>query len=438
MFTALSNTPRDYAWGSTTAIAELLGREPSGGPEAELWLGAHDGSPTRIDDPAAAGGATTLAEWIRRDPATTLGPLAEGLRPGDGPGLPFLLKVLAAGGPLSLQAHPDLHRARLGFRDEEERGIPIDAPHRNYKDPLHKPELVYALSDEFHALCGFRPLAEVREVFTLLLTLDASGPDSDPAVIRSVLSRLTGSEADVLRDVFAFLMGGGSEVRRLVDRVTLLARLASDRQCREFSTEMRTVRELAEAYPGDPGIVTSLLLNRVTLRRGEALYLPAGNIHAYLHGLGIELMAASDNVLRGGLTPKHVDVPELLDVLEFQALPVPYLAPEHAAPGVELYRPDVPDFLLARIVPATRDATEGDAGASVVDVDGPAIVLCTAGAVTLRGAASTVEVARGEAVFVTPDEGRIVVTGEGEAFLATTPAPAAGASADAEPDADGV
>jgi mannose-6-phosphate isomerase len=431
VFTALANTPRDYAWGSTTAIAELLGREPSGGPEAELWLGAHDGSPTRVVDPTAAGGATTLAEWIQRDPATTLGALADGLRPGDGPGLPFLLKVLAAGGPLSLQAHPDLHRARRGFRDEEERGIPMDAPHRNYKDPLHKPELIYALSDEFHALCGFRPLAEVRQVFTLLLTLDASGPDSDPAVIRSVLARLTGSEADVLRDVFAFLMGGGSEVRRLVDRVTLLARLASDRQCREFSTEMRTVRELADAYPGDPGIVTSLLLNRVTLRRGEALYLPAGNIHAYLHGLGIELMAASDNVLRGGLTPKHVDVPELLDVLEFQALPVPYLEPEHAAPGVELYRPDVPDFLLARIAPATRDAAAGGEGASVVTVDGPAIVLCTSGAVAIRGEASSADLVRGDAVFVTPDEGRLVITGEGEAFLATTPAPQAD-----DPDAE--
>ncbi|MFS4507180.1 mannose-6-phosphate isomerase, class I [Clavibacter sp. Sh2141] len=425
MFTSLANSPRDYAWGSRTAIAELLGREPSGGPEAELWLGAHGGSPTRVVDTATAGGAATLADWIQADPATTLGPLADGLRPGDGPGLPFLLKVLAAGGPLSLQAHPDLHRARRGFRDEEERGVPIDAPHRNYKDPLHKPELIYALSDEFHALCGFRPLAEVRQVFTLLLTLDASGPDSDPGVIRAVLSRLTGSEADVLRDVFAFLMGGGSDVRRLVDRVTLLASLASDRQCREFSTEMRTVRELAAAYPGDAGIVTSLLLNRVTLRRGEALYLPAGNIHAYLDGLGIELMAASDNVLRGGLTPKHVDVPELLDVLEFQALPVPYLEPEHAAPGVELYRPDVPDFLLARIAPATREATADDAGASIVEVDGPAIVLCTAGAVAIRGRSSSVELVRGDAVFVTPDEGRLVVTGEGEAFLATTPAPSA-------------
>jgi len=437
VFTAIANTPRDYAWGSRTAIAELLGREASGGAEAELWLGAHDGSPTRVVDPASAGGARTLAEWIRRDPATTLGPLARGLRHGDGPGLPFLLKVLAAEGPLSLQAHPDLHRARLGFRDEEERGIPIDAPHRNYKDPLHKPELIFALSDEFHALCGFRPLAEVREVFTLLLTLDASGPDSDPAVIRTVLSRLTGSEADVLRDTFAFLMGGGPEVRRLVDRVTLLASLASDRQCREFSTEMRTVRELAQAYPGDPGIVTSLLLNRVTLRRGEALYLPAGNIHAYLHGLGIELMAASDNVLRGGLTPKHVDVPELLDVLEFQALPVPYLAPEHAAPGVELYRPDVPDFLLAHITPATRDQAAGDAGASVVVVDGPAVLLCTSGRMTVRGQASTVVVGRGDAVFITPDEGRLVVTGEGEAFLATTPAPAPGGDADGADDGVG-
>ncbi|WXZ49201.1 mannose-6-phosphate isomerase, class I [Clavibacter tessellarius] len=355
--------------------------------------------------------------------------------PGRRPRPPLPPQGARRGRPALLQAHPDLHRARLGFRDEEERGIPIDAPHRNYKDPLHKPEPRLRAERRVPRALRVPPARGGAAGVHALLTLDASGPDSDPAVIRSVLSRLTGSEADVLRDVFAFLMGGGSEVRRLVDRVTLLASLASDRQCRDFATEMRTVREPAEAYPGDPGIVTSLLLNRVTLRRGEALYLPAGNIHAYLHGLWIELMAASDNVLRGGLTPKHVDVPELLDVLEFQAPPVPYLAPEHPAPGVELYRPDVPDFLLARIVPATRDATAGDAGASVVDVDGPAIVLCTAGSVTLRGAASTVEVGRGEAVFVTPDEGRIVVTGEGEAFLATTPAPVAGASADADPDA---
>lgn len=173
--------------------------------------------------------------------------------------------------------------------------------------------------------------------------------------------------------------------------------------------------------------MTSLLLNRVTLRRGEALYLPAGNIHAYLHGLGIELMAASDNVLRGGLTPKHVDVPELLDVLEFQALPVPYLEPERTAPGVDLYRPDVPDFLLAHVSPATRDAADGDGGASVVTVDGPAILLCTSGEMTVCGEVSTVVVRRGDAVYVTPDEGRLVVTGEGEAFLATTPAPAAAA-----------
>ncbi|WP_414172774.1 type I phosphomannose isomerase catalytic subunit [Clavibacter tessellarius] len=168
--------PRDYAWGSTTAIAELLGREPSGGPEAELWLGAHDGSPTRVDDPASAGGATTLAEWIRRDPGTTLGPLAGGLRPGDGPGLPFLLKVLAAGGPLSSRRTPTCTApgsASATRRSAASRSTPRTATTRTR---CTSPSLVYALSDEFHALCGFRPLAEVRQVFTPCSRSTRPGP----------------------------------------------------------------------------------------------------------------------------------------------------------------------------------------------------------------------------------------------------------------------
>ena len=171
---------------------------------------------------------------------------------------------------------------------------------------------------------------------------------------------------------------------------------------------MQTVQSLAEEYPGDPGIVISLLLNRVRLEPGEALYLPAGNIHAYLAGLGVELMAASDNVLRGGLTPKYVDIPELLGVLDFRTVPVPYLSPT-VGPGVEVFRPDVPDFVLVRVSAETT-----------YPIDGPAIAICTEGSFGVIGATDRVELARGETVYVTPDEGTLTFRGHGVLFLATT------------------
>jgi mannose-6-phosphate isomerase len=169
-------------------------------------------------------------------------------------------------------------------------------------------------------------------------------------------------------------------------------------------------------YPGDPGIVISLLLNRVRLRRGESLYLAAGNIHAYLSGLGIELMAASDNVLRGGLTPKHIDVSELLEVLDFTPIAPPRLEPEPVSPGVVAFRPDVLDFVLYRAEPASV----GAADAAHVPLDGPAIVLAEGGSLRLRGDLGEEQIARGAAVYVTPDEGGVEITGDGVAWVATT------------------
>ncbi|WP_165070387.1 mannose-6-phosphate isomerase, class I [Marisediminicola senii] len=431
MFVGITNTPRPYAWGSRTAIAELLGTEASTGPEAELWLGAHEGSPSRLVHPDQAGGANDLVEWIAADPETTLG------RHADGGRLPFLLKVLAADSPLSLQAHPTIEQAREGFDRENALGIPLDAPHRNYKDRFPKPELIVAVSETFQALCGFRPTAEFRE--TLAVLRDDAAP-ADAERLDDLLDR-AGVDA-ALPGLVEWLSSGGPAVDELVSSVT--ARVASRPQ--GTSAELDTARLLADEYPGDPGIVISLMLNNVTLRRGEALYLPAGNIHAYLSGLGIELMAASDNVLRGGLTPKHVDVPELLSVLDFTPVPVPYLDPERPQPGVEVFRPDVSDFVLVRFELGAAGAAAGGspAGASAgsaagspsgdgVDaasagpgavsasyaLDGPAIALCTAGSVRVAGAASTI-LQRGESVYITPDEGAITVTGDGELFLATT------------------
>lgn len=381
MFVEITNTPRDYAWGSTSSIAELLGRAPSGGPEAELWLGAHPGSPARL---------------VGRDGGTLLDVV-------DGR-LPFLLKVLAAARPLSLQAHPTPEQAEEGFAREEAAGIPIDAPERDYKDPFHKPELIYALSDPFRALCGFRPVERTRTVLE---------PVADDERIAPLLERLR-TDAD-LRPVFEWLITRGDGVEELIDAVVEASAVADD-------LSWDTVRRLSEFYPGDPGIAISLLMHTAVLAPGEALYLPAGNIHAYLEGTGIELMAASDNVLRGGLTPKHVDVPELLKVLDFRPLPLPYLRPEEPQRGVRVFRPDVQDFVLTVV-----DGVE-----ATVPLAGPAIALCVRGAVRLgrgegpegpelRGA----ELRSGSAVYVAGEES-LALAGDGLTFVATSGIPAWG------------
>lgn len=427
MFVGITNTPRDYAWGSATAIAELLGRPASGGPEAELWLGAHPGRPAVITDPALTRGAANLADWIELDPTTALG--AEQASAGH---LPFLLKILAAQSPLSLQAHPSPERAAAGFALENAAGIPLDAADRNYRDPFHKPEIIFALSDTFQALCGFRDPREIRAILTELRALDATTDEPQPEALAALERRLTGDDA--LRDAVEWLLrdgrgGDSGEVAWLVERVVALAEQAAfliDGGARvSFAAELAMVRTLAAAYPGDPGIVISLLTNLVSLKRGEVLFLPAGNIHAYLSGLGVEVMASSDNVLRGGLSPKHIDVDELIEVLDFTPLPVPYLLPRLQADGVAVYTPDVPDFELAHIlVPADAAASEaGQTGVPMrqVTLTGPGIAICTAGRFLVAGATSSHTLARGESVYITPDEGTLTFAGSGEVFLATTP-----------------
>lgn len=406
MFIPIDNEPRPYAWGAVGRIAELLGRDASGGPEAELWLGAHPGAPSRILTPGETGGAADLAEWIEREATEALGQdLAPGRR------LPFLLKVLAAAAPLSLQAHPTPSQAREGFARENAAGIPLDSPVRNYRDPFHKPELIVAVSETFDALCGFRSADDLAALSSALLTADARLPGPRPDVI-APFARWLREPHGLRRAVVGIL--GGAEPGPLVDRLVRMADAAST----EPETlpvgavsALRTVRELAAHHPRDPGIAVALLLNRVRLRKGEALYLPAGNVHAYLDGLGIELMAASDNVLRGGLTEKHVDVPELLKVLDFRPLSVSLLHPEEPRAGVRLFRPGVPDFMLAHIDLNTARSVE-------LHMEGPAILLATDGSGTIRDGASTAQLSRARAWFLPP--GEAIVEGAGTVFVATT------------------
>jgi mannose-6-phosphate isomerase len=411
MFVAIANTPRPYDWGSATAIAELLGTTASGGPEAELWLGAHPANPARILEPALAGDAVDLAAWIAADPRAAV---------GERDRLPFLLKVLAADAPLSLQAHPTAEQARAGYERENAAGTPLDAPHRNYRDPHPKPEIIYALSETFEALCGFRPVEETRRLFAAL-GVDGLIPRWESPAALFEWSLVGGADVGAVRDRIVARSktkenGPGAGRSALRERSTGGDSVVFDRPGTAdatgalVETALDTVRLLTAKHPDDTGIVSALLLNRVTLRRGEALFLPTGNIHAYLHGLGVELMTASDNVLRGGLTSKHVDVPELLEVLDFTPGPVPYLRADAEAPNLDVFRPPAVDFVLARVTGEAR-----------YRLTGPGIALCTAGSFAIDGATASAGLERGGVVYITPEESALAFAGVGELFLATTP-----------------
>ncbi|MGW2206531.1 mannose-6-phosphate isomerase, class I [Streptomyces sp. NPDC001774] len=377
----LVNTVRPYAWGSTTAIPELLGTTPTGEPQAEMWMGAHPGAPSRTE-------RGPLNEVIDADPVRELGaPAVEKF----GPHLPFLLKVLAAGAPLSLQVHPDLAQAKAGFAAEEAAGVPIDAPHRNYKDANHKPELICALTP-FTGLCGFRDPIEAAD------TIAALGVDSLKPYVDLLHAR---PEEAALREVMTALL--------VADREEMAHTVAEAAAAAEhLGGAHAPYAALAHHYPGDAGVIAAMLLNPVQLQPGEALFLGAGVPHAYLDGLGVEIMANSDNVLRCGLTPKHVDVPELLRIVRFEAGEPALLRPEASPSGEEVYDTPIDEFRLSRFVRAE--------GAAPTDVTAttPQILLAVAG----RPKAGEVTLAPGESVFVPAGE-TTELSGTGTVFRAT-------------------
>ena len=400
MFVEIDNSPRDYAWGSVHAIAELCGRPASGKPEAELWLGAHPGSPSRIVNADQTGGAHDLAEWISADPSTAL---------GEAGSLPFLLKILAADTALSIQVHPSMSQANSGFARENEAGIPIDAPHRNYRDASHKPELIFCVSETFDALCGMREASRASEVIGGFVR---EGDERDlPTDELAVLAARLKENTDDAADVVALLLERNSQ-RSAAIVAQLVAIAAVVAPTSEIESDASTVRLLSAEYPNDPGIAVAVLMNRVQLRRGEAMFVDHGILHAYLSGLGIEIMAASDNVLRGGLTSKHIDVPELLRVGVFRPSQPAILPAETLAPGVDRYAPGVPEFELIHV-----RVTESNPVAEV-QIAGPAIALCVAGQARVDGTSSGIDVHRGSAIFVTPDEHAMRLTGKAELFIA--------------------
>jgi mannose-6-phosphate isomerase len=390
----LEPVTQPYAWGSHTVIAELQGRPaPTVKPEAELWMGAHPSAPSGVE---RAGARTTLDAVIAADPAGELGAECAARFGGR---LPFLLKVLAAQTALSIQVHPSREQAEAGYQAENERGLALGDKSRNYVDDWPKPEILCALTP-FEVLAGMRTAAdaaallralEVTELAPLATEL-ARGPGTT-ALSRSLATILTWPAA-----------GRGAFVNAVVAACERVAAGGG-----EYAAACAAAVRLAGEHPGDLGIVASLLLRHAVLQPGEAVFLPAGGLHAYLHGAGVELLANSDNVVRAGLTAKHIDVPELLKLTD-PAVGVPVVEPRPLGGGVSVYDSPAPEFRLYRAELGPGEVTLPGGGAR--------IVLCVDGAATLRAKTGALKVGRGESWYLSAADDEVTASGPAILFIA--------------------
>jgi len=396
----LEPVTQPYAWGSHTAIAELQGRPaPTAEPEAELWMGAHPSAPSGVTRPD--GERTTLDAVIAADP---VGELGQDTAARFGGRLPFLLKVLAAGQALSIQVHPSRQQAEAGFKADNARSLARGDKSRNYVDDWPKPEILCALTP-FEALAGMRAPQDaaalvkelaVGELDPISAILAGGGPESLTEALAAILAwpaeRRPALVADVVAGCAAVAAGDGP-----------------------YAAACAAAVRLNREHPGDLGVVASLLLRHSALRPGEAIFLPAGGLHAYLHGTGVELLANSDNVVRAGLTPKHIDVPELLKLTD-PAVPVPVLEPRPLGDGLSVYDSPAPEFRLYR-------AELGEAETSLPGTGGPRIVLCVDGTALLRASAgepSGLAVGRGQSCFVAAGDGPVTIMGPATVFIAAS------------------
>jgi mannose-6-phosphate isomerase len=381
-FYKLSNQARHYDWGSPVDIPRLMGVAVNGAPWAELWIGSHLGAPSMA---VMDSGEIRLGDLIAGDPRRFLGEKTA-RRYG---ALPFLLKLLAAEKPLSIQAHPNPAQAREGFERETQAGLALDSPKRNYKDSNHKPEIICALTP-FTGLCGFRSVDEIRGLLAVFL-------EPSPHVLREGFAPLTRAlsnhePAAALRAFLAGLLSLSQTVREALTEYVLSFREPP------AGCEFELIRDLARLYPGDPAVIAPLYLNVFRLEPGEAVFLEAGVLHAYIHGFGVELMANSDNVLRGGLTGKHVDVPELMKILDFKPFKPSIIAPNSCCFS---YPTPCEEFLLTRI--RGPGATCGGVMESWPPaLEGPSICIVTEGELVIAAGNSETVVKWGESLFIPP------------------------------------
>ena len=379
----LINSVQNYAWGSKTALTDLYGiANPENKPMAELWMGAHPKSSSKVED--AGGQPRSLREVIEADKDALLGGKVAD-RFGE---LPFLFKVLCADNPLSIQVHPNKQASEIGFAKENAAGIPLDAAERNYKDPNHKPELVFALTP-FLAMNAFREFSDIAALLQPVA-------DAHPAIVQF----LQAPDADTLSALFAGLLNMQGEEKA---RALAILNAALESQSGE---PWDTIRFIATFYPDDSGLFSPLLLNVVKLNPGEAMFLFAETPHAYLQGVALEVMANSDNVLRAGLTPKYIDIPELVANVKFVAKPAAELLTQPQQNGGELDFPiPVDDFAFA-LHDLTTDARE-------VAQQSAAILFCVDGEAIIRKGEQTLTLKPGESAFVAANESPVALSGRG-------------------------
>ena len=370
MLVRITGEVKNYPWGSNHLIQDHFGLGVANESVAEVWFGTHEGGQSKL---VASG--QTLSEAL-------------------GSKLSFLVKFLAADSPLSIQVHPNALQAKAGFAKENEAGISLTAPERIYKDDSHKPEILIALTD-FEALCGFRPRAELLEIFLAF-------SESEPRF--GELAALAATDATV-EEIFSELLEDQALTARFSSTVEALETDSLAEQSRAL------VVGLLAKYPGDTGALVALSLNHVKLAPGQAIYLPAGNLHAYLSGLGLEVMAASDNVIRGGLTSKHIDKAELRKIADFSELAQPVVASRKLAEGLVEYPVSASEFRVyrARVTGANLLAD--------LDLPAGAVIVCVSGEVAISTSLEEREVLKkGEVVFVSEAK-KFSLSGSGDAFV---------------------
>ncbi|HQQ67695.1 MAG TPA: mannose-6-phosphate isomerase, class I [Candidatus Cloacimonadota bacterium] len=369
-----------YAWGSRSFIQNLLSIKQ---PEivAEMWLGAHPQAPSTID-------GQPLDALIAADPKKWRGSVPD----HDKPVLSYLLKVLAAAEPLSIQVHPDLEQAARGYANENARGIALDDPKRNYKDPNHKPELILALTP-FDALCGIRDYPQIAAILTNFKI--------SPFYVNAV-KFCQNQDQDSFQTLFEEILAG--------PKPGLSQHLLQYEGTTEYTDELNTARSLLQYYPDDPFVIAPFIMNLIHLQPSEAIFLAAGIPHAYLRGAGVEIMAASDNVLRAGLTPKHVDKAELLATVRLESYIPEIIRVPDIPNSLQTYPVPVPDFQLsiARVQGEMRLDPERR----------PAIILCLEGSLVLQADSDALPLQRGDSAIILPDDALHTVSGNAHFVLA--------------------
>ncbi len=386
----IHGTVMHYPWGTTDAIPEILGIPTDGRPHAEYWLGAHALAPSSVAN-------RHLDALVAADP-TVIGDTCVATF---GHQLPFLMKLLSARHALSIQAHPNRTQAEDGYRRENAAGLAIDDPTRSYKDPWPKPEIIIALS-EFRMLLGFRDPLETYALFEGLGVAELLAPIIGP------LAHRHGSAGT--EEVFLDVLCIGDDRAELVNQ--LLA--AAVRQAGEpdgVGEFARLIVELDEHFPGSPGILAACMMNLVTLQPGQAAFIPTGTLHAHLCGTGVEVMANSDNVVRGGLTPKHIAVEELVSVVDFGVLTPQILPGQETSPGIWSYPTGSPEFEVWRI------ESSGDRDTALPAHGAVRIALVTQGVAQLSDADGGLEAEHGQAVFVPATNAPLTVRGDAEVFM---------------------